>query len=121
MAGRVAALRIANNKLERDNVPQAIEADGHSCRIDVLAPNDYVIELKRKLVEEAQEALESSTQDDLVLELADLMEVIVSLSAASGIPAAGIEAMRLQRRKESGGFEQRLLLRYVDRAERPTS
>jgi len=114
-------MRIAYNKLVREKVPQAIEADGHTCRIEVLAPNDYAIELKRKLVEEAQEALESSTQDDLVLELADLMEVIISLSAASGVQSEAIEAMRLQRREHRGGFERRLLLRYVDRAEPQTS
>jgi predicted house-cleaning noncanonical NTP pyrophosphatase (MazG superfamily) len=80
-------------------------------------PNDYLIELKRKLVEEAQEALESSTQDDLVQELADLTEVIISLSSASGVPSGAIEAIRLQRRHQRGGFERRLLLNYVDRAE----
>jgi predicted house-cleaning noncanonical NTP pyrophosphatase (MazG superfamily) len=114
------AMRIPYNKLVRDRVPRAIEAGGHSCRIEVLERNDYVIELKRKLVEEAQEALESSTQDDLVQELADLTEVIISLSAASGVPFEAIETMRLQRRDQRGGFERRLLLSYVDRAE-PTS
>ncbi len=114
-------MRVRYDKLVRDGVPQAIEADGHTYRIEVLALEAYIVELKRKLVEEAREALEASTQDDLLLELADLMEVIVSLLNASGVSPGDLEAMRLQRREKRGGFEQRLLLRYVDRAEPPAS
>jgi predicted house-cleaning noncanonical NTP pyrophosphatase (MazG superfamily) len=115
MAVRVATVRITYDKLVRDNVPSAIESDGHTCRVEVLAPSDYITELKRKLVEEAREALESSTQDELLLELADLSEVIVSLSSATGIAPEAVEATRRRRREERGGFERRLLLRYVDR------
>jgi len=114
-------MRIEYDKLVRDGVPGAIEADGHSCRIEVLSREAYIIELKRKLVEEAREALESSTEDDLLLELADLTEVIVSLLNASGVSHEDLEALRLQCRAKRGGFEQRLLLRYVDRAEPPIS
>jgi predicted house-cleaning noncanonical NTP pyrophosphatase (MazG superfamily) len=116
MAIRVAALRITYDKLVRDKIPQAIEADGHTCRIEVLPPSEYVVELKRKLVEEAQEALGASTHDELLLELADLMEVIRSLSTATGVSPEALEAIRLRRHEERGGFEQRLLLRYVDRS-----
>ncbi len=107
-------MRITYDKLVRDNVPSAIEADGHSCCVEVLAANDYISALKRKLVEEAREALESSTQDELLLELADLSEVILSLSSASGIAPEAVEATRRRRREDRGGFGRRLLLRYVD-------
>jgi predicted house-cleaning noncanonical NTP pyrophosphatase (MazG superfamily) len=108
-------MRIDYNKLVRDKVPQAIEADGHTYSIASLSPNDFVFELKRKLVEEAQEALDASSHDDLLVELADLLEVIKTLLEASGISFEMLEANRQKRRKQKGGFEQRLLLRYVDR------
>jgi predicted house-cleaning noncanonical NTP pyrophosphatase (MazG superfamily) len=121
MAVGVAAVRITYDKLVRDNVPSAIEADGHTCCVEVLAPRDYISELKRKLVEEAREALESSTHDELLLELADLSEVIESLSIAIGIAPDAVEAMRRRRREDRGGFGRRLLLRYVDRVGPPAS
>jgi predicted house-cleaning noncanonical NTP pyrophosphatase (MazG superfamily) len=117
MAGGLAAMRIPYDKLVRDKVPDAIRADGHTCHVEVLGPEEYVTQLKRKLVEEAREALEASSHDDLVLELADLMEVVRSLCAATGVTLEAVEAMRLQRQAERGGFDQRLLLRFVDRAD----
>ena len=110
-------MRITYNNLVRDNVPHAIDADGHTCETEVLSQANYITELLRKLVEEAKEAQEAPTRDDLLLELADLMEVIISLSTASEISFEGLEAMRLRRRERRGGFDQRLLLRYVDRVE----
>jgi predicted house-cleaning noncanonical NTP pyrophosphatase (MazG superfamily) len=121
MAVGVAALRTVYNKLVRDKVPSAIEADGHSYEIDVLSPDDYILELKRKLVEEAQEALASSTRDQLVVELADLLEVMMSLATSSAVSMADLDVVRTRRRAERGGFEHRLLLRHVDHAELPAS
>ncbi len=111
----MAAVRITYDKLVRDKVPAAIEADGHTCSVAVLLPDEFFVALKQKLVEEAREALASSTHEELLLELADLMEVIRSLATLSGASSEALEEMRLRRRDERGGFEQRIHLRYVDR------
>ena len=110
-------MRIHYDKLVRDAVPEAIRADGHDCLVEVLAPDAYVAALKRKLVEEAHEALAASERDDLLFELADLLEVIVSLADASNISRETLEATRLRRHEQRGGFERRLFLRFVDRKE----
>ena len=68
------------NKLVRDRIPEIIEANGHKCETRVLNDDEYLLELKNKLQEEVNEFLESGS----VEELADILEVVHSLSAQFG-------------------------------------
>jgi len=63
-------------------------------------------ELRQKLVEEALEALDVKSGDDLVGELADVEEVIAGLRSALRLNSEQIETERLEKRKRKGAFQR---------------
>ena len=64
------------NKLVRDNIPDICRKNGQIPKISILDEESYGRELKKKLVEEVNEFLESGDTE----ELADIAEVIDALS-----------------------------------------
>ena len=66
------------NKLVRDNIPNKIESNGEIAITRILTDEEYKIELEKKLNEELNEVLSSSGEDRLE-ELADMLEVIKCL------------------------------------------
>ena len=100
-------LRFRVEKLIRDGLPQIMRGQGLRVFERVLDDAEYLAELKRKLVEEAAEAA-SADADSLVEELADVVEVVIALAQAGGASLEDIEAKRLTKRAERGGFEGRV-------------
>ena len=98
------------NKLVRDRIPEIIEASGHKCETRVLSDDEYLVELKSKLQEEVNEYLESGS----VEELADIIEVVHSLSAQSGSSIESVEEIRSNKANERGGFKEKILLKTVE-------
>jgi predicted house-cleaning noncanonical NTP pyrophosphatase (MazG superfamily) len=97
------------NKLVRDKIPAIIRATGRDCVVETLAEEDYRQALRTKLVEEAREAA-TTTGDDLIAELADVLEVVDALCAAHGLDPAAVRAEQDRKRAERGGFAARLRL-----------
>ena len=106
--------RITYNKLVRDKIPDIILQDGHSCEISHLDNDEYMRELKSKLLEEAHEVQDAVSREHLVLELADVVEVLRAIASASEIPMEELEETRLSRARERGAFLGRIYLKYVD-------
>jgi predicted house-cleaning noncanonical NTP pyrophosphatase (MazG superfamily) len=98
------------DKLVRDRIPEIIEASGRRCDVRTLPNDEYVAKLHQKLGEEVEEYLASGD----VEEIADLLEVVDALRAVHGVSAEDLEALRLRKKDERGGFERRLLLIRVD-------
>lgn len=92
------------NKLIRDRIPEIIKSKGNSCTVSVLSDEEYKNKLAEKLVEEAQEFLESRSEE----EMADVMEVFLALAKAYDFQ--DIETIRVKKAEERGGFEKKLLL-----------
>ena len=67
------------NKLVRDKIPDIIKKNGENPIIRVLQDVEYKIELEKKLKEELAETLASSG-NDRIEELADMLEVMISLA-----------------------------------------
>ena len=65
------------DKLVRDDIPDIIESTGKKCKYHTADPEEYYEKLKEKLLEEVQEFLLTPN----VEELADIEEVIYSISA----------------------------------------
>ena len=103
-----------HNKLVRDNIPKIIEQEGKTPITRVLSIHEYENELKKKLVEEASEANQASTPDELANEIADLMEVIDELLNLKQISISTILSKQHAKRTERGGFKQRIYLTEVD-------
>lgn len=71
---------------------------------------EYRQALRQKVLEEAKEVFEASSQKDLTRELADLYEVIETLAALHNISEETIRSEQSHRRAKRGGFERRLKL-----------
>ncbi len=97
------------NKLVRDKIPEIIEASGKKARIRIADDTEYPVLLCRKLSEEVNEFLENKDPK----ELADIIEVILSLNKIYGISLTGLLNMAEKKRTERGGFEQKIILLSV--------
>jgi len=101
-------LRFRVDKLIRDRLPAIMQAQGLTVFTRRLDDAEFVARLKDKLVEEAAEARSAASQAELTDELADLREVMLALAEAAGIPEADVEARRIAKRAERGGFDGRV-------------
>lgn len=102
------------NKLVRDRIPEIIRENGEMpVARNLTDEHEFIQELKRKLLEEVSEFLDS---DNSAEELADIMEVLNALLYALGLNRQTIEDLRLQKQKEKGGFRDRTFLERVEKA-----
>jgi predicted house-cleaning noncanonical NTP pyrophosphatase (MazG superfamily) len=70
--------------------------------------------LRAKLGEEAAEAAGARDKAELTDELADLTEVMLALAALHDISPEAVEARRLAKREERGGFDDRVFNAAVE-------
>ncbi len=77
-------MRQEYNKLVRDRIPEIIRKSGIQCQTVTLSEIEYRQALRQKLIEEAQEAA-TANNADLVIEIADLLEVVDALLKSYGI------------------------------------
>ncbi|WP_048168896.1 nucleoside triphosphate pyrophosphohydrolase [Methanosarcina sp. 2.H.A.1B.4] len=93
-------------KAVRDRIPEIIRNSGRECAAKELSDPEFLVELGRKLGEELAEYLESKELEELV----DLLEIIYRIAELQGSSKESLEALRLQKKLETGGFEKNLLL-----------
>jgi predicted house-cleaning noncanonical NTP pyrophosphatase (MazG superfamily) len=98
------------NKVVRDKVPAKIERGGERVEVVQLTGEALITALRRKLVEEALEALDAKPGEDLVGELADVEEVLRALSAAIGVSKEQLDKERKSKSKRRGAFDQGYML-----------
>ncbi|CAD5979936.1 hypothetical protein PCC9214_04580 [Planktothrix tepida] len=101
------------NKLVRDRIPELIQKSGYQCDITTLSETEYRQALRDKILEEAQEVVQASDQE-LVQELADLLEVVEALMESYGIENERILLERDHKRAEKGGFEHKIKLLWTE-------
>ena len=94
------------NKLVRDKIPGIIEASGKIARVRIADDAEYQTLLYQKLSEEVNELLENNDPE----ELADIIEVILSLSKTYRISLTELLEMAEKKRVERGGFERKIIL-----------
>jgi predicted house-cleaning noncanonical NTP pyrophosphatase (MazG superfamily) len=104
----VTVLRFKVDKLIRDKLPAMMRAQGLTVFARRLDDAEFIHRLKDKLVEEAIEAQTATARAELIDELADVREVMRALAEATGIGEDEIEARRLAKRTERGGFDERV-------------
>ena len=106
------------NKLIRSNLPERMKKEGVSPFGRHLTDEEFAKELKNKLVKEASEVQDANSREDMVKELADVMEVIEALTLLHGITKEEIEKERLLKCNINGRF---LAANFVDYIEVPVS
>ncbi len=98
------------DKLVRDNVPDVIISRGERAAVVKLRGDALIVALKRKLVEEAFEALDTNSGAALVEELADIVEVVRAVAQALGIGLADIEETRKDKLRKRGALKDGIML-----------
>lgn len=107
-----ATLKNEYPKLVRDKIPQIIaDNDGKLAATRVLDDdNEFMFFLLKKVVEESNELSKTTTDPDLIEEIADIYEVIDALLEFKGITRQDIEIVQDAKRAKRGGFKDRLLM-----------
>lgn len=100
------------NKLVRDNIPEIIKSNGEEPIVEILDDSTYKVELEKKLLEECNEVL-LSTGNERLEELADLLEVVISLANLENKTLDDIELIREDKKTKRGGFTKKLYLKGV--------
>ncbi|CAN7342848.1 nucleoside triphosphate pyrophosphohydrolase [Phenylobacterium sp. LjRoot164] len=109
-------MRFRVEKLIRDRLPEIMRSQGLAVFDRRLDDAEYVVALGDKLLEEAQEARLASP-DEIAGELADVLEVAYALAQAHGLSPQDVEAARLAKRAERGGFDARVYNAAVEAAD----
>lgn len=101
------------NKLVRDKIPEIIKVNGKLASVSVLDGPEFKAALKQKLLEEAQEVA-GAPDDELIDELADVMQLVESIAKAYQINVSAIEKHKAEKAKERGAFDKRLRLDSIE-------
>ena len=98
------------NKLVRDKIVENIKNKGHKCEYRTLDNDEYIKELDKKLLEEANEVAESHSAE----EIGDLLEVIKAIMKEHNISKEDIEQAMDKKRIKNGAFEDKKYLISVE-------
>lgn len=94
------------NKAVRDRIPEIIEKTGKKCKVISLPDEKYLVEMQKKLLEEAKEYLENRSEDELV----DILEVVYRISELMGIKYSDLEKIRKNKTASRGAFTKNYFL-----------
>lgn len=103
-------------KLVRDKIPSIIRANGELPNTRPMNTDEYRRELLYALIEEAEEVRQAgydSSGNSFLKELADLSEVFDAVLKEFDVRPEVVESVREQRRKERGGFDDKIFLESV--------
>lgn len=101
---------IIHNKLIRDRIPEITKADGWVSETRFLNKKEYILELRKKILEEAKELNDGSGHSNLIEELADIQEIIDAILKVKNVKFSEFRKTQTLKRKKRGGFEKRLFL-----------
>ena len=93
------------NKLVRDNIPYIISSNGEESVTRVLEDEEYKKELYKKLLEEANEVI-NSTEEETLEELADVLEILSSIASLNNKSIEDIIEIARMKREKRGGFQK---------------
>ncbi|MCA0987077.1 nucleoside triphosphate pyrophosphohydrolase [Guptibacillus algicola] len=102
------------NKLVRDRIPEIIAKNGQTYEAINLSEGEFKVELRRKLLEEVNEYLEASSDEDAISELCDVIEVVRSLAGVHGKSYEDVEMVRGEKEETRGVFAERVFLKSVE-------
>lgn len=107
--------RYTYNKLVRDKIPENIDSEpGRKSKHRILDDKEYLVELNKKILEEANEFIEENS----IEELGDLMEVINSIMKLKGYKMEDVSKIMKAKADKKGAFDNKIYLEYVDENKR---
>jgi len=106
--------RFKTNILVRDKMIKNMERDGIRVDYKRLNKTDYILALRKKIIEEANEVAEEEDNSKLIYELADILEVVQSLASALCIKSSEIDKAQKEKREKSGSFKIGYFTNFVE-------
>ncbi len=107
--------RYTYNKLVRDKIPENINrGEGRKCKYRILNDEEYLKELNKKVLEEANEFIEENS----IEELGDLTEVIKAIMKLKGYKMEEVEKAMKSKAERKGAFNDKIYLEYIDEEKR---
>ncbi len=107
--------RYTYNKLVRDKIPENIDSEkGRKSKYKILNDDEFLKELNKKVIEEANEFAEENS----IEELGDLMEVINTIMKIKGYKMDDVNIAMKKKVDKKGSFNNRIYLEYVDEKSR---
>ena len=105
--------RVFYNKLVRDRIKDKIEGKGEECEVRVIEDDEeFEEELLKKVREEADALSRVRTREEFLLEYADLMVVLDTLTKELEISEADIQVALAENLEKKGGFAKRYFLHW---------
>lgn len=101
------------NKLVRDNIPDIISSNNEVPFTRFLNDNEYREELYKKLLEECNEVVNSKSSEEVLEELADVLEVMESIVKLENKSFDDVKDIAISKKNKRGGFEKRIYLEKV--------
>ncbi len=109
------SFRYTYNKLVRDKIPEDIDSEpGRKCKYRILNDEEYLKELNKKVLEEANEFIEENS----IEELGDLIEVIKAIMKLKGYNMEEVKKVMKSKAERKGTFNNKIFLEYVDEEKR---
>ena len=102
-----------HNKLVRDNIPDIIASDNRTPITRILDQEEYKQELEKKLLEEYNEVVHTTTSQERIEELSDMLEIMISLAQLENKTLNDIVESANSKRVKNGGFNKRIYLEKV--------
>lgn len=88
--------------------------NGGKYKTRIMSKIEYEKELKKKIVEESKELIKTP-KEKLLNELADVLELVKSISSHYKIPFSKVEEYQENKRKTHGGFKKMIFLIWSDK------
>ncbi|MDD4188379.1 MAG: nucleoside triphosphate pyrophosphohydrolase [Bacilli bacterium] len=101
-------------KLVRNHIPDIIKNNGEIPITKILNDQEYYGELQLKLLEEAKETISAKNDQELLEELADIIEVIIALGKTKNITLQEILKEADIKREKRGSFSDKIYLENVE-------
>jgi predicted house-cleaning noncanonical NTP pyrophosphatase (MazG superfamily) len=99
------------DKLVRDDVPRTIENAGERAVSVRVSGEELRQLLRQKAVEESLELFAATSDDDVLAETADLLEVVEAICRAFGLSDEDVQNAMQRKREKRGGFSDGVVLK----------
>ena len=103
----------AYNKLVRDKIPDIIKKNKQKPVTRIADPDEFSNALKEKILEEAQELVKASSDNQELEELIDILEAVNAYMKVKKVSVDSAERMRKHKLRKRGGFKKAIILEEV--------
>jgi len=102
------------NKLVRDKIVEIMEAKGSKLYSYKLNDQDFLKQLKLKLIEEATEVNRAQTKEEILEELADVLEIVQTITKMYQISEENLKTTQEKKLQEKGSYQERMFVTFAE-------